>query len=224
MTFVFIPGAGDTPWTWHLVVEELARRGREAVVVDLPCDDDAAGLSDYVDAAVAAIGNRRDLVVVAHSLGAFTAVPLCHRVPVDLLVLAAAMVPAPGEPPSAWTANTRWEEARRAEVERLGGDDGEEATFFHDVAPALAAEVTARGRDQSSAPFGTPMPAWPDVPVRVLLCRDDRFFPAEFQRRVTRERLGFAPDEMGGGHMPMLARPVELVDCLVAYSSPKTIV
>ena len=29
-----------------------------------------------------------------------------------------------------------------------------------------------------------------------LLCRDDRFFPAEFQRRVVRERLGITPDEM----------------------------
>ena len=41
--------------------------------------------------------------------------------------------------------------------------------------------------------------AWPDVPTRFLLCRDDRMFPASFQRRMVRERLGIVPDEMAGG-------------------------
>jgi pimeloyl-ACP methyl ester carboxylesterase len=59
--------------------------------------------------------------------------------------------------------------------------------------------------------------AWPDVPTRFLLCREDRFFPAEFQRRVVQERLGFAPDEMSGGHLPALAHPDELVACLERY-------
>ena len=31
---------------------------------------------------------------------------------------------------------------------------------------------------------------WPAVRTRILVGRDDRFFPAEFQRRVARERLG----------------------------------
>jgi hypothetical protein len=49
------------------------------------------------------------------------------------------------------------------------------------------------------------------------LCRDDRFFPAEFQRRVVRDRLGIVPDEMGGGHLPALARPEELVQRLEEF-------
>ena len=52
--------------------------------------------------------------------------------------------------------------------------------------------------------------AWPDVPTRFLLCRDDRFFPADFQRRVVRERLGFEPDEMDGGHLPALGPPARV--------------
>jgi pimeloyl-ACP methyl ester carboxylesterase len=124
------------------------------------------------------------------------------------------MVPAPGEPPRDWWANTRWAEARQLEIDRHG--DSEEAAFLHDVPPALAAEVTARVRGQSGTPFEKPWPleAWPDVPTRFLLCREDRFFPPDFQRRVVKERLGITPDEMGGGHLPMLSRPVELVDHL----------
>jgi hypothetical protein len=68
-------------------------------------------------------------------------------------------------------------------------------------------------------PMGEPWPlrSWPDVPTRFLLCRDDRFFPADFMRRVVKERLGITPDEMDGGHLPALARPRELVASLEKY-------
>ena len=62
-----------------------------------------------------------------------------------------------------------------------------------------------------------PLTAWPAVPTRFLLCRDDRFFPADFQRRVVRERLGIVPDEMAGGHLPALGHPDELVRRLETY-------
>jgi len=62
-----------------------------------------------------------------------------------------------------------------------------------------------------------PLAAWPDVPTRFLLCRDDRFFPTAFLRRVAEERLGITPDEIDGGHCVALSRPVELADRLEAY-------
>ena len=71
----------------------------------------------------------------------------------------------------------------------------------------LPATTSAYNGNQSGTPFEKPWPlaAWPDVPTRFLLCRDDRFFAAEFQRRVVRERLGIAADEIGGGHPPLPA-------------------
>jgi hypothetical protein len=47
--------------------------GQGAVAPDLPADDDSLGLDNYADAVVEAIGDRRDLVVVGQSFGAFTA-------------------------------------------------------------------------------------------------------------------------------------------------------
>jgi len=93
------------------------------------------------------------------------------------------------------------------------------ATYFHDVAPDLAADAMKGARDQSGTPMEKPWPlkAWPDVATKFLLCRDDRFFPAEFMRRVVRERLGITPDEMAAGHHPMLSPPKELADRLEAY-------
>ncbi len=72
-TFVLIHGAGDVGWYWHLVQAELGQRGHDAVAPDLPCDDDSAGLAEYADTVVHAVGDRTDLIVVAQSLGGFTA-------------------------------------------------------------------------------------------------------------------------------------------------------
>jgi pimeloyl-ACP methyl ester carboxylesterase len=223
-TYVLIHGAGSDAWYWHLVVPELTARGHDVVTMDLPCEDDTAGLAEYADTVVEAIGDRSNLVLVAQSLAGFTAPLVCERVPVDMLVMLAAMVPSPGEPPGEWWANTGCEEAQRAQAGRDGGSvDGEFdviETFFHDVPPEVTAEAMARGeRGQSGTPFEKPWPlaAWPDVTTRFLLCRDDRFFPADFQRRVVRERLGITPDEMSGGHLPALAHPHELVEKLESY-------
>ena len=89
-TFVLIHGAGDVGWYWHLVEAELREREHDVVAPNLPCDDDSAGLAEYADAVIRAIGNRRDVIVVGQSLGAFTAVLVCDRVPAALLVLVAA--------------------------------------------------------------------------------------------------------------------------------------
>jgi len=209
-TYVFVHGAGDGAWSWELVARELRERGHAAITLDLPSEDESAGLWDYADAVVEAIGDRSDVVVVAHSLGGFTAPLVCTRVPVDLLVLVAAMVPAPGEPAEDWWTNTRYES---------GYDGDEAAVYYHDVAPELAAEAASRARGQASPPMHElwPLPRWPDVPTRYLLCRDDRAFPADWLRGVVRERLGFAPDEIDGGHCAYLSRPRELAERLEAY-------
>ncbi len=208
-TFVLLHGAGSGSWYWHLVEPELRARGHAVVAVDLPCDDDAAGLAEYADVAVEAIGDRPDVVLVAQSLSGFVAPLVCQRVPVRLMVLVAAMVPAPGESPGEWWANT----GHRFPTEDM------DTVFLHDIPPGVAAEARRRAKDQSGTPFEKPWPLdrWPDVPTRCLLCRHDRFFPAEFQRRVVRQRLGIAPDEMDGGHLPALARPRELAERLAGY-------
>lgn len=219
-TYVLIHGAGGVSWSWHLVEAELRALGHDVVAPDLPCDDDSAGLEQYADTVIDAIGDRTALVVVAHSFGGFTAPIVCSRVPADLLVLVAGMIPLPGEAPGDWWGNTDYEQARREQGERDGrAPDDDIALFLHDVPPDLAAEALSKGRDQADAPFNEPWPldAWPDVPTTFLLCRDDRFFPAEFMRRVVRERLGITPDEITSSHSVALSRPKELAERLAAY-------
>ena len=119
-TFVLIPGAGGDPWEWHLLAPELEALGHEVVAVRLPSGDDGAGWSEYADAVVEAIGDRRDVVLVAQSLAGFSAPLVCERRPVDLLVLLNAMIPVPGETGNAWWSNTRRKEAEQAYYASVG--------------------------------------------------------------------------------------------------------
>src|SRR5690606_15322105 len=217
---VLIHGGGCSPWHWHLLEAELRRRGHRTVAVDLPCEDESAGLDDYAEAIAAAAAGLTDPVLVAHSLAGISAPLACTRLPAGLLVLLTAMVPAPGEPPAEWWAATGHEAAVRAAALARGEDPDQADLFFADLPSGLAREAGARLRGQADAPFGDPWPleAWPDVRTAFLLCRDDRFFPAPFIRRVVRERLGITPAETPGGHFAMLSRPRELADRLEALA------
>jgi hypothetical protein len=56
-------------WYWHLVDGELRTFRHDVAAPNLPCDD-AAGLDEYADTVVDAIGDRRHLLVVGQSLTA----------------------------------------------------------------------------------------------------------------------------------------------------------
>lgn len=225
VTFILVPGAGGQAWYWHRVVAELEARGHTAVAVDLPAGDDTADLGVYADTIVDAAVGRDRVVLVAQSMGGFAAPLACDRLSVSLLVLVNAMIPRPGETGGQWWEATGQAQAARKFAAAQGrtstGDLDLMEVFFHDVpAEVVEAAIEAGEPDQSDTPFTQPFPLdrWPDVPTRVIASRDDRLFPAEFQRRVAIERLGTTPDEVPGGHLVALAQPVPLVDRLEAYA------
>ena len=224
-TFVLIHGAGDVGWSWHLVAAELRARGHDVLAPDLPGDDESKTLTDYADAVVEAVGDRQNLVVVGHSFGAFTASLVADRLPVEVLVLLAGMVPAPRESPDEWWANTDYRGAVREQAERDGGLTGNAdpcVSFYHDVPRKLAEEALGKERDHPSTAATAaawPLNAWPNVSTRFVLCTEDRFFPPDFFRRLVPERLGIVPDEMAGSHCVALSRPEAVADMLAGYAA-----
>jgi predicted alpha/beta hydrolase family esterase len=218
-TFILVPGAGGAAtWYWQLVLPLLREAGHEAIPVDLPGADQRAGLPEYAGLVTAAVGGRENVVLVAQSLGGFTAPLVAHMVPVAAIVMVNAMIPIAGETPGAWWDNTGWDRARVDAARRSGYVEAFDLDvyFLHDVPP----EIAATGRDwpeadavfRSTCDFET----WPDVTTRVVAGRDDRFFPADFQQRVAGERLGLSPDVLPGGHLIALSRPEELARYLLA--------
>jgi pimeloyl-ACP methyl ester carboxylesterase len=225
-TFVLIPGAGADPRVFEATIEALHDLGQDGIAPPLPLDDPEAGPSAHAEAVIAALPDPRPrpLVVVGQSLGAYTAAIVADRIAPARLILLAPMIPKPGEAAGAWWEDTGHAEAIAPLIERHGPpEDWDEKAldevFYHDVDPAtLAADDTLAGRPAPGM-FAEPFAVerWPYEPTTVLAARDDRLFPLEFQRRLTRERLGEGVEfaELPGGHLPMLARPRELARRLV---------
>ena len=217
-TFVLIPGAGGSAWVWSRVTPLLVAAGHDAIAVDLPGDDETAGLARYAELVVDAIGPRSDVILVAGSLGGFTAPLVCERVPVRELVLVNAMVPEPGELARDWWAHTGAIEAQEAAAGAAGYGPFDQATYFlHDVDAETVADGEAHQRAEADIAFDSvcDFRAWPAVRIRVLVGADDRFFPVGLQRRVARDRLGLEADVIPGGHLLPLAQPVLMADYLL---------
>jgi pimeloyl-ACP methyl ester carboxylesterase len=229
-TYVLIPGAGGAAWYWNEVAPLLSAAGHRVIAVELPAADPTAGLSEYADTVCMAVaGGSADtegpVVLVAQSMGAFTAPLVSERLPSELIVLVNPMVPAPGESASQWWAATGQKAAMVKHLTDLGlGRTSFDMVedFFHDVPPAVREAAMRAGEpEQADKPFDEPWPqaAWPDIATVVIQGSDDRLFPLEFQRRVVRDRLG--PDvEMAvlpGGHLMALSHPHELAEQILGY-------
>jgi pimeloyl-ACP methyl ester carboxylesterase len=220
-TYVLVPGAGGMASFWGPVRQELHARGLAGLAVDLPADDATKGLPDYVDLIVEAAAGLDDVVLVAQSLGGFSASWAATRLPASRIVLLNAMIPLPGETAGEWWDATGSSEAMRGNDIREGRDPDAnfdlETYFLHDV-PADVLASLGDERDQSEAVFVAPwgLDAWPDVPTTVLAAEDDRFFPFSFQRRVARERLGIEARPVPGGHLAALSHPAEVTDAIVS--------
>jgi pimeloyl-ACP methyl ester carboxylesterase len=222
MNFLLIPGGGGEAWVWHRVEATLTTMGHNSV--DLPADNENAGVPEYCEVALAALGDRTMPHVVGLSLGAFTAALVCLEIPTASLIFVNGMIPKKGETPGQWWEATDHAPAKAANDLRHGRNPKAAfdpmATFFHDVPPEVIVQAEHHNRMQSNGPFTSPwvLTGWPDIPTHVVIGRDDRFFPAEFQRHITRERLGLEPEVIGGGHLLPLSQPFEVATLLDAWA------
>ncbi len=220
-SFVLIPGAGGMAWYWHRIAPLLEQADHEAIAIDLPGDDGNAGLDDYADIVVRAIGARSNVILVAQSLGGFTAPLVCARAAIGMLVFVNAMIPQPGETAGAWWKNTGAVEARIAAA-KAGGYTAEfdlPTYFLHDVPAEVPREGPPRPREQADPVFTEPcrFECWPQIPIHVIASANDRFFPLPFQKRVARDRLKVEAEELPGGHLVALSNPEGLVDRLLRF-------
>jgi pimeloyl-ACP methyl ester carboxylesterase len=212
-TYALIHGGGDVGWYWHLVERELHARGHQSVAPDLPIEDADATVEDHARVVLDAIDSlpgRGELVVVGHSAGGYVAPIVAEYAKADRLILVAAMIPQPGETAAEMWEATGWRMPRNE-------DPSDIAVFYHDVDPALAVEAMSKERPDAGGSEPWPLPAWPDIPTHFIVCRNDRFFSADWLRGVVRDRLGIEPDELDSGHTPALSHPTELVDLMESY-------
>lgn len=225
--FALVHGGQHGAWCWAFVIPELARRGHDAVAVDLPVGDAAAGAARYAEVVESSLRESgADVVLVGHSLGGLTIPIVASLRPVRRLVFLCAAYPEPGrshfESLGAEPANLLGELTRQnlAEPEpdfHLSPPDVARAIFYHDCSRELQDWAIPQLRRQSRTPHReiTPLRTWPAAPRTLIHAADDRAIPIELARRRTRRLFGEDPMVIPGGHSPFLSRPGELADLLV---------
>ncbi len=210
-TYALIHGAGDVGWYWHLVERELRARGHDTVAPDLPIENADATLEDHAQVVIDAIGDRGEVIVVGQFGRRLRRADRRRARGGGRLILVAGMIPQPGE-----TAGEMWADDRLADAAQRGP----EAIWRSSTTTSTRRSPPRRSREndrEADADEPWPLAAWPDVPTHFILCRDDRFFAADWLRGVVRDRLGIEPDELDSGHTPALSHPTELVELMESY-------
>ena len=228
MDVVLVHGSYHGAWCWDRLRPGLERRGHRVIAVDLPISDPALGGTAYAQAVVDAIPADSQPLLVGHSMGGLVVPLVASMRAVRGIVFLAAFLPVPGLSANDQRASEALDAAYRpttAEWTDLGdgvwmvGPATATEIFFHDAEPADARWATDRLRPQAYRVVEekTPLVAWPDVPCRSIVCRDDHAIDPDWVRSAARDRLGTVAVELDGGHSPFLTRPDELADVLDAH-------
>jgi pimeloyl-ACP methyl ester carboxylesterase len=223
-TFGLMHGAGLGAWCWERTIPELEVRGHRTATIDVPFQNPSVGAAGLAELVEESFGACDDLVLVGHSMSGLILPIVATRMTVVRLVFLHAVLPQPGMsltdqlksepdmfnpemlaiPPSFWSDE--------ATVTRF---------LLHDCPPEIAHEAFTRlrppaGGNRVLVTEVTPLENWPSVPCSYILCRDDRTATPAWARRAARQRLKIEPLEIPGGHCPMLSRPSQLAEALVA--------
>jgi pimeloyl-ACP methyl ester carboxylesterase len=198
-TFSLVHGAWGGGWLWDPVRAELEARGHVVHAPDLPCEDLAAGVEEYVATVPAAD------VVVGYSLGGLTIPYVEAETHVFLTALVADAL-------GSWedTFVPGFGEARvRDELGRSYYPDLDDAVRELQIPPEQASLAVKLRRQ---APYDAPA-AYVDRPAYIV-CAKDAVIRPDWQRHAARDVLGVEPVELEAGHSPMLECPRELADLL----------
>jgi Alpha/beta hydrolase family len=219
--FCLVHGSTQNASCWDLLIPELAKRGHEAVRMNLPTNEPEASAMRYADVIAKAIPpGQDDAVVVAHSASGLFLPLVPQKRRARHLVFLAAVIPQIGKS----LRDQVNDDSSMFNPEWLGKDptkDDQLALKFlvHDC----SRELSRWALGAMSLMFARqailetcPLSVWPDVPSSYTLCSEDRAIQPQWSRRAARERLGVVPTELPGGHCPYVSRPAELADALTA--------
>lgn len=241
-SFVFVHGAFQDASSWDDVIPELERQGHRAVAVELPGRNGDStphatlGLTDYVEAistAIEPIGEP--VVLVGHSFGGISISAFAERSPeqVARLVYLAAYLPVNGDSLAGlaeqdkdngfndenFLVNQDFTTASVLEADRLG-------IFCQECTDAQGQRLLSAFHDEPLAPMSTPVQVTADGLGRVtktyVFTRDDKAISPALQKAMVGRSPVDLTVELGGGHVPFLTRPNEVVDTVTARPEPRS--
>ncbi|CAM8650540.1 MhpC Predicted hydrolases or acyltransferases (alpha/beta hydrolase superfamily) [Acidimicrobiia bacterium] len=216
-TIVLTHGAFHGSWCFEPLVAELEARGVTTALVDLPLTDlteDAAAVTAVLDTIDGPV------ILLGHSYGGAVVTVAGNHPSVERLVYLTALGPDAGELGSGgpMTIGEQFLTTMRVDDDGLPFIDPEFAAkvFYPDIDPTEAARWATKLRSgNTGGAVIVEKAAWRSTPSTYVVCTDDPILLVDGQRAVA-ERMGADVVEMPGDHSPMVARPAELADILVA--------
>ena len=216
-TIVLTHGAFHGSWCFEPLVAELEARGITTALVDLPLTDlteDAAAVTAVLDAI------DGPAILLGHSYGGAVVTVAGNHPSVERLVYLTALGPDAGELGSGgpMTIGEEFLLTMRVGEDGIPFIDPELAAqiFYPDIDSDEAAQWATKLRPgNTGGSVVVEKAAWRSTPSTYVVCTDDPILLVDGQRAVA-ERMGADVVEMPGDHSPMVARPAELADILVA--------
>jgi pimeloyl-ACP methyl ester carboxylesterase len=194
-SFSLVHGAWYTGSVWDGVRAELAGRGHVVHAPDLPCEDTASGVDQYVEVIPAAD------VVVGHSLGGLT-IPYVRAETYVFLAALVAGTGVVGAFAKGFRGPQAWDEAGSSWY-----TDAEEAARQFQYPPGSLPAL------RRQAPYH-PEPRTPEGRVVYIVCAEDGVVRADWQRHLAEDVLHAELIERPWGHSPMVTHPRELAELL----------
>jgi pimeloyl-ACP methyl ester carboxylesterase len=237
-TYVLVHGAWMGKSAWDPVAKRLRAGGAEVIQVELPAHGrdttpaEKASLAGYVDAVAAAIGERKDVVLVGHSFGGIVISGVAEKIPqrVGRLVYVAAYLPKSGE--SAYSLSQQdkesrvgkyWTQADPAKytpvtIRREGIAD----VFCNGCDAKTTRFVVDSHREEPVPPMGTPVTLtdarFGAVPRYYVATTQDHAVGYALQQAMLASTPVKQVVTLDTGHVPMLTAPARVADVLRAFA------
>ncbi len=219
---LLVHGAWHGSWAWDDLLPHLEKAGMDPATVDLPSAGNGGDLAADVAAVRAALRARPGpTVLVGHSYGGTVVTEAAAGTDAVALVYVCAFQLDRGESLMAAIGGRLgpWIDVDEATGTMTVNDPVR--TFYADVDPARARELSAKLVPQTLASFNDPLTvsAWRDLPSTYVVCSQDHAIPPAAQQAMS-ERSGTV-HTLDSSHSPFLSHPAELAQLIAGSLAPK---
>ena len=236
-TIVLVHGAWSDATAWQAVIPALKAQGHEVIAVNLPGHGSDAtsfaniGLQSYVDAVKNAIGDRKNVILVGHSMAGLVISEVAEEIPgqIKALVYLAAYLPQNGESLlSLAKQDADSHVSKYLQIDQATGSanvakDGVIDVFAAD-APAQVGDYLANNiKPEPLAPLATPVTLtdgkFGSVQKVYIHTTDDHAVSLTLQQTLMKNNGHISKEySLPSSHTPFIAMPDKLATILLATS------
>ncbi|MGZ3753626.1 MAG: alpha/beta fold hydrolase [Mucilaginibacter sp.] len=236
-TIVLVHGAWSDATAWQAVIPALKAQGHEVIAVNLPGHGSDAtsfaniGLQSYVDAVKNAIGDRKNVILVGHSMAGLVISEVAEEIPgqIKALVYLAAYLPQNGESLlSLAKQDADSHVGKYLQIDQATGSanvakDGVIDVFAAD-APAQVGDYLANNiKPEPLAPLATPVTLtdgkFGSVKKVYIHTTEDHAVSFALQQTMVKNNGHISKEySLPGSHTPFIAMPDKLAAILLTAS------